>query len=535
MEFQSYAYGKNHWLIEPDLPAILSRYWPSLAQYSQEFEEFGTLVGSRVYELADYIDHEAVPTLVMYDLDGKRVDRARLCPQHEQLLKQLSTINRPAYEGGSWHHHFALAFLLADPGLYCTLIVTNQTAYALHKYAPEHQPIIQRLLSGESWGATWMTETQGGSDLGANTTIAKQVSGQWSLSGQDKYFASNAGLADYALVTARPEGAQPGPKGLALFLLPRERPDGSLNYLVRRFKNKLGTRAVPTGEVECHDSLAYLIGDASQGIYYTLETLSVARLANAIGSMGLARKAHLEALHRVKARHAFGKPLYEHPLVRRDLTDLSVRIAAGLCLVFHAIELFDRAWAEPPPYSPAYHYARFFSHLAKKRTADHATNATLLAMELFGGLGFMEEVAIARLHREALVTPIWEGTSNIQALELLEVMQKKAAHESFLDEFIPLLERAGTPEAKMAHESLDENLQDIVQRTPSEAQWFGKHYLNRFADIAQIALLYQLAGSNGERYARLAELYARRFILHEPYPSWALDHRSIWFPVELGD
>ena len=413
MQFQSYAYGRNHWLLEPDLPAVLARYWPSYQEHQDEFEDFGALTGGQVYEVADYIDHHAPPTLVMHDLDGKRVDRARMDPSHLELLKRLSFINRPPYEGDSWHHHFGLAFLLADPGFYCTLIVTNQTAYALHKYAPELNEIIQQLLSGEAWGATWMTETQGGSDLGANTTIAKQVGNQWLLTGEDKYFASNAGLADYALVTARPEGAQPGPKGLALFLLPRERSDGSLNFQVRRFKDKIGTCAVPTGEVECHDSFAYLIGKAGEGIYYTLETLTVSRLANAIGSMGIARKAQLEALYRVKARQAFGKPLVDQPLVRRDLTDLALRIAAGLCLVFHAIELFDRAWQEHPPYSAAYHYARFFSHLAKNRTADHAIRVTLLAMELFGGLGFLEDYAVARLHREALVTPIWEGTSNI--------------------------------------------------------------------------------------------------------------------------
>jgi alkylation response protein AidB-like acyl-CoA dehydrogenase len=533
MQFQSYIYGKNHWHLEPDLRAILARYWPTFQEHRNEFDDFGALVGSQVYELGDYVDHHAPPELVMHDMEGKRVDRARLVPAHLDLLKRLAKINRPPYEGGSWHHHFALAFLLADPGFYCPLIVTNQTAYALHKYAPEHAETIQKLLSGESWGATWMTETQGGSDLGANTTIATKSDHCWLLNGENKYFASNAGLADYALVTARPEGAQPGPKGLALFLLPRELSNGDLNFHVRRFKHKIGTRAVPTGEVECLDSQATLIGEASQGIYYTLETLTVSRFANAIGAMGVARKAHLEALYRVQARQAFNQQLVEHPLVRRDLTDIAVRTAAGLCLVFHAIELFDRAWLEAPPYSPAYHYARFFSHLAKNRTADHAIKVTLLAMELFGGLGFLEEYAIARWHREALVTPIWEGTSNIQALDMLEVMQKKAAHESFLDEFIPMLERVGTPEAKAARDSLEQILEDIVQRKPQEVQWYGKDYLKGFADIAQTALLYSLAENSSEHYVRLADLYARRFIFGEPYPGWAIDDPTMWFPVEL--
>jgi len=533
MEHQSYIFGKNHWLLEPDLPHILKRYWLQADQHETDLTEFGQLAGGAAYELADHIDQYAVPVLVMHDLDGNRVDRARLCPAHTQMLKQLAFINKPPYEGGSWLHHYALAYLLADPGLYCSLIVTNQTAYAIYKYAPEHRSWLNRLLSGEAWGATWMTETQGGSDLGANTTSARQEGNVWLLNGDAKYFASNAGIADVALVTARPQGASAGPKGLALFLVPRQLKDGSLNYTVRRFKAKSATRAVPTGEVEFHDSQAELIGDAGQGIYYTLETLTVSRLANAIGSMGLARKAHLEALYRVQARQAFGKKLVEHPLVRWDLTDMAVRTAAGLCLVFHAIQLFDQAWQDKPPYTAAYHYARFFSHLAKNRTAEHAAEVTRLAMEIFGGVGFLDEYAVARLQREALVTPIWEGTSNIQALDMLEVMQKKGAHESFMDEFIPLLEKVGKPETQVAREVLERTLADLNQLKPDEAQWLSKAALAKIADVAQVALLYTLAESGGERYARLAELYAARFIRGQAYPSWALHDHEVWMPVVL--
>jgi len=533
MEHQSYIYGENHWLLEPDLKVILNRYWSGVVDHQKALTEFGAFVGSRAYEVADYVDSHAVPILVMHDLEGRRIDRARLSPAHSELLEQLAPINQPPYEGSSWHHHFALGYLLADPGLYCTLIVTNQTAYAIYKYAPERKDWLEKLLKGEMWGATWMTETQGGSDLGANTTIAKQEAGVWRLYGEDKYFASNAGLADLALVTARPEGAQPGPKGLALFLVPRLAQDERLNFTVRRFKAKSATRAVPTGEVELCGSEAYLVGEADLGIYYTLETLTVSRLANAIVAMGLARKAHLEALFRVQARQAFGKPLVEHPLVRRDLTDMAVRTAGGLSLVFHAIELFDRAWHDVPPYSSHYHYARFLSHLAKNRTANHAAEVTLLAMELFGGLGFLDEYAVARLHREALITPIWEGTSNIQALDMLEAMHKKGAHEPFLDEFIPLLESAGTSEAHQARKAIEMTFGHLGSLNPEQAQWYSKDALTRMADAAQVALLYALAESAGERYAKLAALYAYRFILDEPYPDWAYGDREVWFPMQI--
>jgi alkylation response protein AidB-like acyl-CoA dehydrogenase len=532
MNYQSYAYGKNHWLLEPDLKFILQHYWKDFADHEPALIDFGALAGGRAYEVADHVDHGAAPTLVMHDLDGQRIDRARLSPAHAALLKDLAFINRPPYQGGSWHHHFALGYLLADPGLYCSLIVTNQTAYATYKYAPEQKQWLEPLLSGEMWGATWMTETQGGSDLGANTTAARFDNDGWKLDGADKYFASNAGLADLAIVTARPAGAPPGPKGIALFLVPRLNASGDLNFHVRRLKAKSATRAVPTGEVELDGSQAFLVGKAEHGIYYTLENLTVSRLANAIGAMGLTRKAHLEALFRVQARSAFGKPLVEHPLIRNDLTDLAVRTAGGLSLIFHAIEAFDRSWHATPPYDERYHYARFLSHLAKNRTAEHAAQGTQLAMELFGGLGFLDEYAVARLHREALVTIIWEGTSNIQALDMLEAMRKKSAHESFLDEFVPMLDRAGTHEAELTQETLEEVLDQLAVLDPDKAQWHSKDALRVLADVAQVALLYDLAEHAGDRYAKLAALYAQRFLNHAPYPDWALTDRTVWWPLD---
>jgi alkylation response protein AidB-like acyl-CoA dehydrogenase len=533
MRHQSYAYAKNHWSLEPDLIYILRRYWEDLEKHIDDLHAFGDAAGSELYEIGDHVDQHATPELVMFDLDGRRVDRARLSPMHAVLLKKHAGINRPPFEGGSWHHHFALLFLLADTGIACSFVVTNQTIYVIHKYAPEHKPWQDRMLSGDAWGATWMTETQGGSDLGANTTTARKEGKLWRLSGEDKYFASNAGLTDLAVVSARPEGAKPGPKGLAMFLVPRLNSDGELNYRVRRLKRKFATRAVPTGEVELDNSEAYLVGKPEMGIYYTLEMLTVSRLANAIGAMGLARKAHLEAAFRTQARSAFGLRLLEHPLVRRDLTDLAVRTAAGLALIYHAIHAFDQAWHDHPPYTARYHYARFLSHLAKNRTAEHAAECTLLAMELFGGLGFLDEVAVARFHREALVTPIWEGTSNIQALDMLEAMAKKGAHEPFLDEFLPMLDSAGTQEAAAAKQCIQQELAKLGKLGSQEVQWYCKDSLRALADSAQVALLYALAEEGGERYAKIASLYAHRFVKGEPYPDWALEERELWLPSYL--
>ena len=518
----SYAWGRNHWAIDPDLKPVLRHYWADWETARGDLEQYGALAGREVYETCHHIDHDAPPVLVQHDLDGRRIDRVRLSPAERGLLRTLAPVMRPPYEGGSWHHHYALGYLIADPGLFCVLTITQQTVYAIHKYAPEHAEWKEKLLSGEAFGATWMTENQGGSDLGANRTRAVNRDGNWRLYDGDKYFASGAGLTDLAITTARPEGAPEGPKGLALFLLPRLDSKGELNFRVRRLKDKSATRAVPSGEVELDGAEAWLVGKAEEGIYYTLENLTVSRLTNATAAMGIARKAAFEVAGRVRHRRAFGKTLAEHPLVRRDLVDIAVRLAAGTALAFRAVAAFDGAWHERPPFTAPYHAARFWSHLAKSRTADHAAAVTQMGMELFGGLGFLEEYAIARWHREALITPIWEGPANIQALDLLEAMARKQAHEPFVEETVRLLEAAGTEEARLARQRLDETLAAQGAAGGREAaEWIAKTTLRRLADVASVAQLYDVAGTGGERYARLAGLYARRFLADEEYPDWA--------------
>ncbi len=523
----SYAYGTNHFDRDPDLAAVLATFWHDFPAHRDELHRFGQFAGEDVYEAVYHVDHDAPPVLVTHDLDGRRVDRARLSPAERVVLKAAAHINRPPYEGGSWHHHFALGYLMGDPGLYCVLTITNQTIYGIHKYAPQYAAWKDEMLEGKAFGATWMTEIQGGSDLGANVTIARRDGDVWRLTGE-KYFASGAGLADYALVTARPEGAKGGAKGLALFLLPRLDHAGNLNFLVRRLKDKSATRAVPTGEVDLPGSEAHLIGREQEGVYMTLEILNVSRLANAIGAMATAKKAHLEVMERVRRRAAFGRTLRDHPLIRRDLTDLAVRSAGGLALAFRAVDQFDRCWSERRPYSAAYHYARFLIHLAKNRTADHAAAMTSLGMELFGGLGFLEEYAVARWHREALITPIWEGPSNIQALDFLESVQKYHAHESFLEDIRPRLEATRGEVARTAGTIADDAVHALTSGAPAEITWRAKHAMTEIADAAIVALLYDLSETGGPRYEHLAELYGRHFLLGEEYPTWAMDKEPVW-------
>ena len=503
------AYGPDHYTLDKPYRNLLRYHLKEDPDYSS----LGRYTGTIVYETAYRVDLLSPPVLVNWSVLGDNPDVVLLDPMEKQVLLDLVTkyrVNTHPFEGRSWHHHYTGLYLVGDPGISCILTITIQTAYALYKYGGEVRDYYKPLSGIQEpplWGATWFTEVQGGSDLGANTTVAREGNGKWLLNGY-KYFSSGAGIASMALTTARPEGGRPGAKGLALFLVPRRRSNGGLNFRVRRLKWKSGTVAVPTGEVEFIDTEAYLLGDADKGIYYTMEDLMVSRLANAHAANGIARKAYLEAYGYASVRKAFGRLIKNHPLLARDLLEMELLIEAGLSVSMKAITLFDEAWHEEPPYTGKYHYARLMTHVAKNYTADIASAVTRRAMEVYGGIGFLHEYPVERWHREALITPIWEGTSNIQALDMLEAMWKKNAHQYLLEDMEELTRnQQNTRLAEEAYSTLEETIRKLAGN-PGLAEWMSKEALTRIAESAAVLLLLDAARQTGDDvFEDVAELY----------------------------
>ncbi len=529
MEHQGYSYGHDLLQTGALLEPVLDRWAPEWRERSDDIGAVARLASTRVLDVAWHVDRDAAPQLVPVDVRGERLERVRISPALEELLGELAPIGAWPFGGGSWSQWLAGISLVPDAGITCILCITAQVAQAIDKYAPEHAARwMEPLASGGAWGATWMTEVQGGTDLGASTTIAEQVGDRWQLSGE-KYFCSGAGLCDVAIVTARPPDAAPGARGTALFLVERSRPDGTLNWRVRRLKDKPATRAVPSGEVALEGSDACLVGDAAQGIYQTLENLTISRLANAAGACALLRAAQVEACLRARDRTIFGQRLVDQPLMRRDLLGLALRSAGSLVLTFRAAAAYEHARDDRPPFGQDYQLARFWSHLAKLRTAEHAVEGTRDAMEVFGGIGFVDDFAIARLNREAQVTAIWEGPANVQSLDLLESMGRSAAHEGFVQEVGQMLASAGSEAAARAAARLDALLAGIAEAGPEEAQWQAKTCARALADIAQVALLHDMARATGDdRWSRWADAYWLGFGEHGELPLTAASEPELW-------
>ena len=376
----------------------------------------------------------------MFDLFGTRVDEILYSPDYWRMLKhgyQAGLIWRVPEEKAVFPAALGIYVTsFYDPGLACPYTVSLSTFVPLLKHgdAELHERFLPRLLrkDGAVWqGATWMTEIKGGSDLGANVeTIARPAGNSWLLTG-DKYFSSNAG-AELAVVAARPEGAPRNVRGLALSLVPKHRRDGQLNYFIRRLKDKIATRSVPTGEIELRDSEAWLLGRAEDGIYLILEVLNVSRVANSMGSVGLALRALADASSFAQGRVVFGKPLIEQPLMRRQFEERLRQLRAASKLAWKSVVLLNEVWQEKPPYSDRYHLFRLVAHLAKYWTAEVAVQTAKWAMEVHGGMGTLHEYRAERWLREAMILAIWEGPAHRQILDGLEVMERKQAHRLLL-------------------------------------------------------------------------------------------------------
>src|SRR5271163_1759366 len=426
------------------------------------------------------IDRAGTPWLRMFDQLGKRVDEILYPPEYQTILRRgyRSGVIWRALEEKSLIPTYLLVYNISfhDPGVCCPYTVSLGTAVPLAKYgSPELQqrflPQLTRKDDSVWQGATWMTEIKGGSDLGAAVeTVARPNGDHWLLTG-DKYFSSNAN-AELAVVAARPEGAPAGVRGVALFLVPRRRHDGALNYFIRRLKDKIATRSVPTGEIELRSSEGYLLGSADSGIYLILEVLNLSRVANSVVSVALAQRAMADALSYAENRVAFGKPILEHPLMRHQFENRMKTLRSVIALAWESVQLLNEVWMERAPYSERYHLFRLVAHLAKYWTAAVAVDTAKWAMEVHGGLGVLEEYGAERWLREAMILAIWEGTAHRQMLDGMEVMERKRAHTLL---FRRLSGMANAQELRDVEEQVERHLKlPVEEREGSIAPLFRR-------------------------------------------------------------
>ena len=470
--------GLDFFASDPSLQGMLQIYLPMAERehLAQHLQRLGHLVGGQLDDLARDAD-KMPPRLeprTRQGEDRQSISKAPAYVAMERLafgeLALASLSHRPAlgyHRPLSSASKYALTYLFAQSefGLLCPVSMTDSLTRTLRRFADEkllarYLPgLLSDDIDGQMQGAMFMTERLAGSDVGATETRAVRSGDHWLLYG-DKWFCSNAD-ADLALVLARPEGAPSGTAGLGLFLMPRVLPSGAANsYRIVRLKDKLGTRAMASGEITLTGAVAWLVGDLSQGFKQMAEMVNQSRLSNGVRSTGMMRRAVHEALTVALGRRAFGQRLIELPLVRRQLIKMILPAEAALSVAFFTADCLDRADAGDVE---AQTLRRILTPLIKLRACRDARKVAGDAMEMRGGNGYIEEWIEPRLLRETHLGSIWEGTSNIIALDVVRAASKTAAHRLLEARLLPMLAAAPTDLAALLRERLTAAL-SLIER-----------------------------------------------------------------------
>jgi len=540
------AVGLDWYAVDPNLHLLLDRLLPDPADrgFAEEHAaRFGALVGGPIARRAEVTDKHG-PVLRRYDEWGLEIDEIVHHPtwlDTKADLVRAGFVALPPPPGRRVPAVLtaALAYLVcqAETAVYCGLGMTAGAADIVERYAPDsvRDALLTRLTSldpDDAWeGGMFLTERQGGSDVGANTTRAVPDGAEWRLFGE-KHFCSNVD-AEVFVVLARPEGAPEGSRGLATFIVPRVLPDGTANgFRIKRLKPKLGTVGVPTAEVTLDGARAWLAGDtksgdgisagSERGLNKMMEMVNGSRFGVALMGLGIHRRSFLEGAIYAARREQWGQRIDRYPLVRETLVDLLVELEAGMALTFECATAARAAGSDDNGRA----LRRILVPLAKMRAAREAIGAASQALELFGGNGYMEDWPMARQLRDAQCHTIWEGTENILCLDVRRAMRNEGAHGALLARVEQALDDAGR-DAVLAEPvdavaaTLKEAREAIahLEAAPTEIQLLhARRFAHLLADLAEGALLvdeatWSLRRDGDARKAVVARRFARRHLV----------------------
>ena len=474
---------------------------------------FGAILGkSETLELGNLANRKP-PVLKTHDRFGNRLDAVEFHPSYHELMRvsmenETHSLAWTSENPGKYVARSALAFLKqqVDEGTSCPLTMTFAVVPSLkispqiadewlpkvlsNEYDARFLPVAEK--SSATFGMA-MTEPQGGSDVRANITFAEKLNdaGEYRITGR-KWFCS-APMSDAFLVLAQTE------KGLSCFLMPRFTPGGSVNALYfQRLKDKLGNKSNASGEVEFHAAYAQIIGDEGRGVANIMEMVRHTRLDCAVGSAATLRRAVAESIHHTAHRKAFGKLLIEQPLMQNLLADLALESEAATALGFRLARGFDESASN----EQAKLFTRAATAIGKFWNCKRAVAAVGEALEVLGGNGYVEETVLPRLYRDIPVNSVWEGSGNVQCLDVLRSMRREpAAIEAVFGEL---------DAAKGAHEFFDKFLLNLKEDFTNldDPEFHARRLVEKFALCLQAkALLTSAPAFVAEAFcrARLAD------------------------------
>lgn len=444
------CHGLNFFTIDHSLRSLLPLYLDDALRRHMEphYTRLGEIAGGRLDELARIADrHE--PVLHPRDAMGRDADWIEFHPAYREMerigygefgihcmSRRPGVLGWPDKIPAPAKYIFTYLFTQAEFGIMCPISLTDTSAMLIERYggADVKARFLPRLHSQDMGHyfkcAQFMTEKPAGSDVGNVELEARWEDGQWRLYGE-KWFCSSAD-ADLALLLARPKGAPAGGGGLGIFLLPRVLADGTRNrYRTVRLKPKLGTRSMASGEIVFEGAVAHPLGQVqagpNQGLKQMLDQVNLSRLSHGVRAAGMMRRCLNEALVVARGRYAFGETIIRKPLLRRQLMKLMVPTEQALSMMLYAASQLERAEQGD---RQAQRLIRILTPVVKFRACRDNIPVATGSMEVRGGNGYIEDFVNARLIRDAQIGLLWEGTSNINALDVTtRAVAKVGAHK----------------------------------------------------------------------------------------------------------
>jgi acyl-CoA dehydrogenase len=529
--------GMNFYRADPALTDLLRIHLPDalFRHIEPHLDRLGALAGGHLDECARLADRH-VPVLHQRDRFGRDVQWIEYHPAYRELEHAAFGefgIHAMSLRKGilGWpepypvvaKHAFTFLFNQAEFGLGCPINVTDGCAKLLANFGSETlkekylDGLTQTDVSKLTQGGQFMTEKEGGSDVGKLTTTAVQEGDHWRLFGE-KWFCSNAD-AQVVMLLARPQGAEGGTRGVALFLMPRRLDDGSPNHhRIVRLKDKLGTRSMASGEIKLEGAIAYAVGRLDRGFVQMAEMVNSSRLSNGVKSTALMRRAQHDAMTVAQSRVVFGSRIIDLPLARRQLMKIMLATEQALSMSFLTADALDRAEAGS---QDAAALLRILTPTLKFRATRDARKVCGDALEMRGGIGYIEEFATGRLLRDAHLGSIWEGTGNIVALDALKRAVGRHGADAALsaDLHARLDDSANVPQAWRGR------LRDLTDRAIGFARDVASRTDNEAEARRATSLLYHIASAVALAWegGRIHEMRgdARRLLLSR----MVVDHR----------
>ncbi|WNK20987.1 acyl-CoA dehydrogenase family protein [Halomonas piscis] len=529
-----YSSSANFYESDLMLQDFLRRKLSAEAYESVEgrLEQMGETAAREMDALSLKADRQS-PRLHKRDAWGEAVDHIEFHPAYHRLMEiaaesgmftvKWSPAWRQRYPDERHLLSFGISSLygLAETGVYCPLCMTDGAAVLIDRFCDEADKarllpaVYASSLEEMKTGAMYLTEKAGGSDVGATLAVAEHWEGKtYALTGE-KWFCSNAD-GDIAFVLARthsddtrPDKTSPDNRrtaGLSIFLVEKALPDGKRNPMdIIRLKDKLGVRSMASAEIMLQKTRGTLVGEEGQGFKIMTAMINLSRVYNSMAAHSASKRALMEAYQFLRGRDTFGRNALDHPLVRKKLEELGALNTACFYLVWRAVEALD---SEDEKESSL---LRLLTPMAKKWSAEIGVYLTREAMELTGGIGYIEDHIMPRLMRDVMVLPIWEGAGNIMLLDMLRASGKSEGLAVMLEHIArSVSDPVHGSWVKRESEALRAYSKELFAMESEAMQYNAPAFFNRLTRLFQMSVMIEARDGANERWIDPALRVLRR-------------------------